>query len=163
MTPLRYRLLPRGLLARASLLLLIPFMGLQLALILAFWFGHWQPLTDRLSRAVVNELALLIDGHETQTLQNETRNTEERTELFVNLNALSDLGIRAASIPGEVDSALNQQRTISTLDRQLRPPLARSVPRARLHGGQPIPRSERSDHHIAKHRQPFAAPLPVFD
>ncbi len=120
MTPLRYRLLPRGLLARASLLVLIPFMGLQLALILAFWFGHWQPLTERLSRAVINELALLIDGYETQSLQNETRTTVEPTELFVDFNALSDLGIRAASIPGEVDEALDQQRAISTLDRQLR-------------------------------------------
>ena len=128
MKPLRYRLLPRGLLARASLLLLVPFMGLQLVLILAFWFGHWQPLTDRLSRAVVNELALLIDGYETRTLEDKNRYTDARTELFVNLNALSDLGIRAASIQGQVDMALNEQRNISTLDRQLRRRLTQLYP-----------------------------------
>ncbi|MGB0784892.1 MAG: ATP-binding protein [Alphaproteobacteria bacterium] len=128
MPAFRYRILPRGLLARAGLLLLIPFMGLQLVLILAFWFGHWQPHTDRLTKAVVNELALLIDGYETQTLSGEPADGDERTELFVNLNALSDLGIRAASIPGQVDLVLDRQRVTSTLDRQLRRRLAALYP-----------------------------------
>ena len=60
------RVWPKGLLSRAVLLLLVPFFLLQILLILVFWLGHWQPLTNRLTGAVVNELDLLITAFENQ-------------------------------------------------------------------------------------------------
>ena len=116
----RRTLLPRGLLARAGLLLLIPFVTLQIVLILFFWFGHWQPLTERLTRAVSDELDLLIAGYESRELSGDPFDISEDADLFVNLNALSNLGIRAASIRGPVDPSLDRPRLSSTLDRQLR-------------------------------------------
>jgi len=117
----RRSFLPRGLLARSGLLIFAPFITLQLILIVFFWFGHWQPLTDRLTRAVADELDLLITGFESGQLPGDPSDgVTEQEDLFVNLDALTNLGIRAASIRGPVDPDLNRPILFSTLDRQLR-------------------------------------------
>lgn len=120
-------LLPRGLVARAGLIFVLPFFALQSLLLLFFWFGHWQPLTDRLTKAVVNELDLLVSGFESQQIEGTTLGGEE-DPLFVNLAALRRLGISAASMQGGVDMGLDRPRWASTLDNQLRASLATSFP-----------------------------------
>ena len=120
MRPLRFWL--QGFLSRAMLLLLVPFFLLQLLLMLFFWFGHWQPLTSRLTAAVIYELDLLISAFETQQLS--APQAEGTEDLFVNLDALQNLGIRAASVAGPIDMSLDQPLARSTLDRQLRHRLA---------------------------------------
>lgn len=120
-TARRRSILPRGLLARAGLLIFAPFVTLQIVLILFFWFGHWLPLTERLTQAVGDELDLLIAGFESGQLAGDPSDgVTEAEDLFVNLDALSNLGIRAASIPGPVDPDLDRPVLFSTLDRQLR-------------------------------------------
>ena len=115
------RLWPKGLLSRATLLLLAPFFLLQILLIAVFWFGHRQPLTNRLTGAVVNELDLLITAFENQQFNLVVRESDAGSEdLFVNLGALQNLGIRAASVRGPVDLSLDRPVPLSTLDRQLR-------------------------------------------
>ena len=116
----RRSFLPRGLLPRAGLLLLLPFVTFQTVLIIVFWFRHWQPHTDRLTLAVTNELDLLVSGYETRQLSDEPGGISDQTDLFVNLDALRNLGIRAASIRGPVDLDLDRPVSQSTLDRQLR-------------------------------------------
>ena len=117
----RYRsFLPRGLLARAGLLIFIPFLTLQIILILFFWFGHWQPHTDRLTKAVSDELDLLVAGFESRQLSEDQQSGDDQADLFVHLDALTNLGIRAASIRGGVDPNLDRPISFSTLDRQLR-------------------------------------------
>ena len=123
------RFWPRGLLTRSILLLLLPFFLLQLLVILIFWFGHWQPLTSRLTAAVTNELDLLVTAFESQQFDLPFEALENRPEdLFVNLDALENLGIRAVSVRGPVNMALDQPLAFSTLDRQLRRRLTHLYP-----------------------------------
>ena len=126
----RRSIVPQGLLARAGLLIFAPFITLQLILIVFFWFGHWQPLTERLTRAVGDELDLLIAGFESgQLVGAPADGVNEQKDLFVNLDALENLGIRAVSICGPVDQNLNQTLFFSTLDRQLRRQLGTLFPK----------------------------------
>lgn len=120
----RRSFLPRGLLARAGLLLLLPFLTFQLILCFLFWFGYWQPHTDRLTFAVTNELNLLVSGYETRQLSGTASSSDDQADLFVNLSALTNLKIRATSIRGAVDWSLDRPLPQSTLDRQLRRYLA---------------------------------------
>ena len=117
-----------GLLARAVLLILLPFISLQIILIGFFWFWHWQPHTERLTRAVTNELSLLVSGYETRTLSATAQSGNDPQDLFVNLDALNNLGIRAVSIRGPIDQSLDRPLATSTLDRQLRRNLATLFP-----------------------------------
>ena len=115
------------------LLLLVPFFLLQVLLILVFWFGHWQPLTNRLTSAVVNELDLLVTAFEGQQFNLVVQDGDAGSaDLFVNLSALQNLGIRAASVRGAVDMGLDRPLRRSTLDRQLRRRLQALFPQRQI-------------------------------
>jgi len=70
------RVLPKGLYARALLIIIVPIVVLQSVLAFVFMERHWQQVTRQLSIATTNEIATLIsvyeqypqdDGHETLT------------------------------------------------------------------------------------------------
>jgi two-component system osmolarity sensor histidine kinase EnvZ len=57
------RTMPKGLYARALLIIILPMVILQSAIALVFMERHWQLVTFRLSEAVTQDIAALIDIH----------------------------------------------------------------------------------------------------
>ena len=55
--------MPKGLYARALLIIILPMVILQSAIALVFMERHWQLVTFRLSEAVTQDIAALIDIH----------------------------------------------------------------------------------------------------
>ena len=55
--------MPKGLYARAMLIIILPMVILQSAIALVFMERHWQLVTFRLSEAVTQDIAALIDIH----------------------------------------------------------------------------------------------------
>ena len=53
--------MPKGLYARALLIVILPMVVLQSAVALVFMERHWQTVTLRLSAAVTQDIAALID------------------------------------------------------------------------------------------------------
>jgi two-component system, OmpR family, osmolarity sensor histidine kinase EnvZ len=56
-------IMPKGLYARALLIVILPMVILQSAIALVFMERHWQLVTFRLSNAVTQDIAALIDIH----------------------------------------------------------------------------------------------------
>jgi two-component system, OmpR family, osmolarity sensor histidine kinase EnvZ len=65
-------LLPKGLYARALIIIIAPMVLLQSILAYAFMERHWQLVTRRLSSAVVSDVAALIDLHKAFSREEET-------------------------------------------------------------------------------------------
>jgi two-component system osmolarity sensor histidine kinase EnvZ len=59
------RRLPTGLYARSLLIIIIPMVLLQSVVAFVFMERHWQTVTQRLSTAVVRDIAAIIDVMET--------------------------------------------------------------------------------------------------
>ena len=58
-------ILPQGLYARSALIVIAPMVILQCVLTYVFMERHWQLVTNRLSTALTQDIAALIDLHET--------------------------------------------------------------------------------------------------
>ena len=54
-------LMPKGLYARALLIMIVPMVVLQSVIAFVFMERHWNTVTQRLSSAVVQDIAALID------------------------------------------------------------------------------------------------------
>jgi two-component system osmolarity sensor histidine kinase EnvZ len=63
-------MLPKGLYARSLIIVIAPMVLLQSVIAYAFMERHWQLVTNRLSAAVVGDIAALIDMYETFPEQN---------------------------------------------------------------------------------------------
>jgi two-component system, OmpR family, osmolarity sensor histidine kinase EnvZ len=57
--------MPKGLYARALLIIIVPMVVLQSVVAFAFMERHWNTVTQRLSRAVVQDISALIDVYTT--------------------------------------------------------------------------------------------------
>src|SRR5262245_35023750 len=57
--------MPKGLYARALLIIIVPMVILQSVVAFVFMERHWNTVTQRLSRAVVQDIAALIDVYTT--------------------------------------------------------------------------------------------------
>ena len=57
--------MPKGLYARALLIIIVPMVILQSVVAFAFMERHWNTVTQRLSRAVVQDISALIDVYTT--------------------------------------------------------------------------------------------------
>src|SRR5262249_59434520 len=55
--------MPKGLYARALLIIIVPMVLLQSVLALVFMEPHWNSVTRRLSTVVVQDIAALIEFH----------------------------------------------------------------------------------------------------
>ncbi|WP_374308496.1 ATP-binding protein [Methylocella sp.] len=58
------QILPQGLYARAALIVILPMIVLQCVLTYVFLERHWQLVTNRLSTALTQDIAALIDLHQ---------------------------------------------------------------------------------------------------
>ncbi len=58
-------ILPQGLYARSALIVILPMVILQCVLTYVFMERHWQLVTNRLSTALTQDIAALIDLHQT--------------------------------------------------------------------------------------------------
>lgn len=65
-------ILPKGLYARSALIVIAPFVILQSVLTYVFMERHWQLVTRRLSTVLTQDIAALIDLHETYPRGDET-------------------------------------------------------------------------------------------
>ena len=61
-------LMPKGLLYRFVLIILIPMMVLELAVLIFFFDRHWNTVSHRLSRDVVGEIGVVASLIQTQNL-----------------------------------------------------------------------------------------------
>lgn len=59
------QILPQGLYARSALIVILPMIILQCVLTYVFMERHWQQVTNRLSTALTQDIAALIDLHQT--------------------------------------------------------------------------------------------------
>ena len=60
-----WRRMPKGLYARSLLIIIIPMVLLQSVVAFVFMERHWQTVTERLSKAVVSDIAAIIEVIET--------------------------------------------------------------------------------------------------
>lgn len=59
------RAMPRGLYGRSLIIIVAPMVLLQIVVAYVFLERHWQMVTEKLSSAVVSDIALLIEAHTT--------------------------------------------------------------------------------------------------
>jgi two-component system osmolarity sensor histidine kinase EnvZ len=86
-------LLPKGLYARALLIIIAPIVLLQSVLVVVFMDRHWEYVTRRLSNATVQDIALLVSLYESYPWQdNYTRLTDM---------ARQELGLVMQIAPGD--------------------------------------------------------------
>src|SRR3954464_7751566 len=78
--------MPTGLYARALLIMIVPMVILQSVVAFVFMERHWNTVTRRLSAAVVQDIAALIDvykGYAQDKDRNEIRRIGQRMQLTV--------------------------------------------------------------------------------
>ena len=83
--------MPKGLYARALIIIIAPMVLLQSVLTFVFLERHWQTVTRRLSTVTVQNIGMLIDLY-----QNNPQEAETLTQL-----AEQNLSMRVRFVPGE--------------------------------------------------------------
>ncbi len=114
--------MPTGLYARALLIMIVPMVVLQTVVAFVFMERHWNTVTRRLSAAVVQDIASLIDvykGYPQDKDRAQLRKIGERLQLTVDFLAVGDMPPPG---PKPFFSLLDQ-----TLSVQLRPPDRQAV------------------------------------
>jgi two-component system osmolarity sensor histidine kinase EnvZ len=83
------RYMPKGLYARSLIIVIAPMILLQAIVAFVFMERHWQTVTQRLSQAVVRDIAAIIDMIETypddQDFTNVVRIAQERLSLKIDI------------------------------------------------------------------------------
>jgi two-component system osmolarity sensor histidine kinase EnvZ len=87
--------MPKGLYARALLIIIVPMVILQSVVAFVFMERHWNTVTQRLSAAVVQDIALLIDVYATYRQNTNTaqirRMAQDRLGLVVDFLPVTEL------------------------------------------------------------------------
>jgi len=113
--------LPKGLYARALIIIIAPMVLLQSVLTFVFLERHWQTVTRRLSTVTVQNIAMLIDVYKAYP---QDSNAETLTKL-----AEKDLGLRVRISPGEDLPALRRKPFFDLLDSTLSDEMTRQIGR----------------------------------
>ena len=113
--------LPKGLYARALIIIIAPMVLLQSVLTFVFLERHWQTVTRRLSTVTVQNIAMLIDVYKAYP---QDSNAETLTRL-----AEKDLGLRVRIAPGEELPAVRRKPFFDLLDATLSDELTRQIGR----------------------------------
>ncbi len=113
--------LPKGLYARALIIIIAPMVLLQSVLTFVFLERHWETVTRRLSTATVQDIAVLIDIYRAYP---QDANAETLTRL-----ADDDLGLRVQIVPNEELPQSNSRPFFDLLDRTLSDELTRQIGR----------------------------------
>jgi len=113
--------MPKGLYARALIIIIAPMVLLQSVLTFVFLERHWQTVTRRLSTVTVQNIAFLIDIYREYP---QDANNETLTRL-----AEEDLGLRVRFVPGEELPIANSKPFFYLLDTTLSDELTRQIGR----------------------------------
>ena len=113
--------MPKGLYARALIIIIAPMVLLQSVLTFVFLERHWQTVTRRLSTVTVQNIAFLIDIYREYP---QDANNETLTRL-----AEEDLGLRVRFVPGEELPIANSKPFFDLLDTTLSDELTRQIGR----------------------------------
>jgi two-component system osmolarity sensor histidine kinase EnvZ len=119
-TAIRDRM-PKGLYARALIIIIAPMVLLQSVITFVFLERHWETVTRRLSIATVQNIAMLIDVYRAFPQDN---NYESLVRL-----ADSDLGLRVKIVPSEDLPQARSRPFFDLLDRTLSDELTRQIGR----------------------------------
>jgi two-component system, OmpR family, osmolarity sensor histidine kinase EnvZ len=113
--------MPKGLYARALIIIIAPMVLLQSVITFVFLERHWETVTRRLSTATVQNIAMLIDIYDAfpQADDNET---------LIKL-ANNDLGLRVNFVPGEELPQARARPFFDLLDRTLSDEITRQIGR----------------------------------
>ena len=111
--------MPKGLYARALIIIIAPMVLLQSVLTFVFLERHWQTVTRRLSTVTVQNIGMLIDLYQTNPLEAET---------LARL-AEQNLGLRIGFVPGEELPQVRSKPFFDLLDSTLSDELTRQIGR----------------------------------
>ncbi len=104
------RILPRGLYARALLILVVPVILSQALAIYVFYERHWQTVANRLAFALAGEIAVISDrmqeGNPEQVLENVHDSVEKN--LYLSLKYLPGETIKHYPMRGDYSTILSQ-------------------------------------------------------
>ncbi len=113
--------MPKGLYARALIIIIAPMVLLQSVLTFVFLERHWETVTRRLSTATVQDIAMLINVYRVYP---QDSNSETLTRL-----ANDDLGLSMRIVPNEQLPELRSRPFFDLLDRTLSDELTRQIGR----------------------------------
>ena len=111
--------MPKGLYARALIIIIAPMVLLQSVLTFVFLERHWQTVTRRLSTVTVQNIGMLIDLY-----QNNPQEAETLTQL-----AEQNLSMRVRFVPGEELPQVRAKPFFDLLDSTLSDELTRQIGR----------------------------------
>jgi two-component system osmolarity sensor histidine kinase EnvZ len=113
--------MPKGLYARALIIIIAPMVLLQSVLTFVFLERHWQTVTRHLSTVTVQNIAMLIDIYRDFP-------QDPNAETLIRLADL-DLGLRVSFVPGEELPEANSKPFFDLLDSTLTDELTRQIGR----------------------------------
>ena len=109
--------MPKGLYARALIIIIAPVVLLQSVLTFVFLERHWETVTKRLSTATVQNIAMLIDLYE----------ADRQSEKTLVALAHQDLGLRVKFVPNEELPQVRSRPFFDLLDRTLSDEITRRI------------------------------------
>ena len=101
--------LPRGLLGRSLLIVLVPLVVVQLVALQVFYGTHMSIVSRRLSAAIAGEVALVLDGLE--------RYPQDRERIFAQVRERLELPMRV--LPGPLEAQHGRPPVLELLERSL--------------------------------------------
>lgn len=116
------RAMPRGLYGRSLIIIVAPMVLLQVVVTYVFLERHWQMVTERLSSAVVSDIALLVEA--STTFHEDEAGAPQLTAL-----AWEQLEISVSFRPGEKLPTEMLNNRFSLLDQSLRQQLEKRIGR----------------------------------
>jgi len=111
--------MPKGLYARALIIIIAPMVLLQSVLTFVFLERHWQTVTRRLSTVTVQNIAMLMDLYQTNP-------SDANVEMLSRL-AGQNLGLRISFAPGEELPPVGSKPFFDLLDTTLSDELMRQI------------------------------------
>jgi two-component system, OmpR family, osmolarity sensor histidine kinase EnvZ len=113
--------MPKGLYARALIIIIAPMVLLQSVLTFVFLERHWQTVTRRLSTVTVQNIAFLIDIYRDYPQDADAATLTRLAE--------DDLGLRVRFVPGEELPIANSKPFFDLLDTTLSDEITRQIGR----------------------------------
>jgi two-component system osmolarity sensor histidine kinase EnvZ len=111
--------LPKGLYARALIIIIAPMVLLQSVITFVFLERHWETVTRRLSTATVQSVAMLIDVYKSYP-----QDSDYKTLVTL---ANDDLGLRVKIVPNDELPQMRSKPFFDLLDRTLSDEIKRQI------------------------------------
>ncbi len=111
--------LPKGLYARALIIIIAPMVLLQSVITFVFLERHWETVTRRLSTATVQSVAMLIDVYKSYP-----QDSDYKTLIKL---ANDDLGLRVKIVPNDELPQMRSKPFFDLLDRTLSDEIKRQI------------------------------------